>query len=170
MFKDGTVLTVICLIVVGGIFAWWQTSTHFLNPTVGYAVQETKPTPPPPLVARRTVGPKRPVLVEPPAIVDGPVAVGAIPVVRHDPPPFPAVEQVPTGVHEDSVTGTYGDPALSTVTSTGGHTIETFVYTRGRGQSATVIRVEDGKVAGAYSQSEPVLPPGLSAPRRWHNQ
>jgi hypothetical protein len=33
-----------------------------------------------------------------------------------------------------------------------------------------VIRIEDGKVASAYSQTEPVMPPGLSAPRRWHNQ
>jgi len=170
MWKDGTVLTAICLIVVGGVVAWWQTSTHFLNPTVGYAVQETKPAPPPPLVARRPVGPKPPATAEPPAVVASPVAVGAIPAVRHDPLPFPVVERIPAGVHEDSVTGTYGDPALSAVTSTEGHTVETFVYTRGRGQSATVIRLEDGKVAGAYSQSEPVLPPGVSAPRRWHNQ
>jgi len=48
--------------------------------------------------------------------------------------------------------------------------VETMVYARERGRSATVIRIEDGKVAAAYTQTEPVVPPGLSAPRRWHNE
>jgi len=91
-------------------------------------------------------------------------------VVHRDPPPFPAVEQIPTGVHLDSITGKYGDPQLSAVTSTGGHMVETMVYARERGRSATVIRIEDGKVASAYSQTEPVVPPGLSAPRRWQHE
>ena len=75
-------------------------------------------------------------------------------------------------MREDSITGKYGDPTVSTVTSTGGHMVETMVYARERGRSATVIRIiEDGKVSRlAYSQTEPVVPPGLSAPRRWHNE
>ncbi len=66
-----------------------------------------------------------------------------------------------------AITGKYGDPALAAVTSTGGHMVETFVYSRNRGRNATVIRLEDGKVAAAYSQAEPFVPPGLSAPRRY---
>jgi len=80
------------------------------------------------------------------------------------------VEQIPTGVHGDSITGKYGDPQLFAVTSTGGHMVETMVYARERGRSATVIRIEDGRVSSAYSQSEPVVPPGLSAPRRWQHE
>jgi hypothetical protein len=48
--------------------------------------------------------------------------------------------------------------------------IETFVYSKDRGRNATVIRLEDGKVATAYSQAERLVPPGLSAPRRYHAQ
>jgi hypothetical protein len=100
-----------------------------------------------------------------------PVAVvAAPPVVHRDPPPFPVVGQIPTGAHEDSITGKYGDPQLSAVTSTGGHMVETMVYARERGRSATVIRIEDGKVSSAYTQTEPVAPPGMSALRRWHNE
>ena len=84
--------------------------------------------------------------------------------------PFPLVGQIPTGAHEDSITGKYGDPqALCAVTSTGGHMVETMVYAR-TGRSATVIRIKDGKVSSAYTQTEPVVPPGMSAPRRWHNE
>jgi len=48
--------------------------------------------------------------------------------------------------------------------------VETFVYAKNRGRNATVIRLEDGKVATAYSQAEPLVPPGMSAPRRYHPQ
>jgi hypothetical protein len=48
--------------------------------------------------------------------------------------------------------------------------VETFVYSKDRGRNATVIRMEDGKVATAYSQAEPFVPPGLSAPRRYKSQ
>jgi len=108
-------------------------------------------------------------------VVEQPVAVAAVapppaPEVKLPPPPFPAVEQITSGAHVDAITNKYGDPALSAVTSAGGHMIETFVYSRDRGRKATVIRLEDGKVATAYSQVEPLVPPGLSAPRRFHNQ
>ena len=32
------------------------------------------------------------------------------------------------------------------------------------------MRIEDGKVSSAYTQTEPVVPPGLSEPRRWRNE
>lgn len=173
MLKDGVVLAVICLIVVGGFFAWWtQTPAHSLSAAADPQFQQPEPAPKPaPVVVKAAPKPK-PVqepVGEQAAVTPVPVVVAA-PVVHRDPPPFPVVEQIPTGVHEDSITGRYGDPALSAVTSTGGHMVETFVYARERGRSSTVIRLEDGKVSSAYSQSEPVLPPGLSAPRRWHNE
>lgn len=171
MLRDGVVLAVICLIVLGGLAVWWaQTPTHALNAT-GPQVQEPAPVPEPaPLVKKVTK--LKPV---PPPVVEQPVAVAPVtpppaPVVQGPPPPFPAVEQIVSGAHEATITDKYGDPALSAVTFAGGHIVETFVYATNRGRNATVIRLEDGKVATAYSQAEPVVPPGLSAPRRFHSQ
>ena len=175
MLKDGVVLVVICLIVVGGLFVWW-TQGHALSLSAPAETQVQEPVPSPkaaPVVAKVQIPKPRPAPVEPPAVIEAapsPQVPPATPVVHRDPPPFPAVEQIATGVREDSITGKFGDPALSAVTSTGGHMVETFVYARDRGRSATVIRLEDGKVSAAYSQAEPIPPAGLSAPRRWHNE
>ena len=106
--------------------------------------------------------------MEPPAVIEA--APIPVPVVPRDQRPFPEVEQIATGGHEDSVTGKYGDPALSAVTSTGGHVVETLVYAKDRGHLATVIRLQDGTVSSAYSRSEPTMPTGFSAPRRWHSE
>ncbi|HSR05978.1 MAG TPA: hypothetical protein VLM42_02405 [Bryobacteraceae bacterium] len=173
MLKDGVVLAVILLIVAGALFLWWtQTPTHYGSPVADTQAQPVEPPKPAPVVVKAKPKPKPEPVVEqaevPPAAE--PVVVAAPPVVHRDPLPFPVVEQIPTGVHEDSITGKYGDPQLSAVTSTGGHMVETMVYARERGRSATVIRIEDGKVSSAYTQTEPVVPPGLSAPRRWHNE
>jgi hypothetical protein len=171
MMKDGVVLMVICLIVVGGIAVWWmQTPAHPVTATAP-EVQEPAPAPAPAPVVKRVSRPK-PV---PPPVVEEPVVVAVVvpppaPVVQAPPPPFPAVEQIASGSHEIAITGKYGDPSLSAVTSTRGHMIETFVYSRNRGRNATIIRLEDGKVATAYTQSEPFVPPGLSAPRRYKSQ
>ena len=171
MLKDGVVLMVICLIVVGGLAVWWiQTPTHPLEATAPQ-VQEPAPAPAPAPVVKKVSKPK-PV---PPPVVEEPVVVAVVapppaPVVQAPPPPFPAVEQIANGSHEAAITGKYGDPSLFAVTSAGGHMVETFVYSKDRGRNATVIRLEDGKVATAYSQAEPFVPPGLSAPRRYKSQ
>jgi len=170
MLKDGVVLMVICLIVVGGLAVWWiQTPTHPMNATA-QQVQEPAPAPAPAPVVKKVSRPKP----APPPVVEEPVVVAVVapppPVVQAPPPPFPAVDQIASGAHEAAITGKYGDPALAAVTSTGGHMVETFVYSRNRGRNATIIRLEDGKVAAAYSQAEPFVPPGLSAPRRYKNQ
>ena len=171
MLKDGVVLMVICLIVLGGLAVWWtQTTAHPLNATAPQ-VQEPAPAPAPAPVVKKVS--RR--IPAPPPVVEEPVVVAVAapppaPVVQAPPPPFPAVEQIASGSHETAITSKYGDPALSAVTSSGGHMVETFVYSRNRGRNATVIRLEDGKVAAAYSQAEPFVPPGMSAPRRYHAQ
>jgi hypothetical protein len=177
MLKDGFVLLVICLIVVGGIFAWWtQSPTHSLSATVEPQIQESKTAlKTAPTVAKATPKPKptpSPVAEEPAVVqaTHSPQLVAAVPVVHADPPPFPSVEKIATGLREDSITGMYGDPALSAVTSTGGHMVETFVYARTGGGLATVVRLVDGKVSAVYSQSEPVHAAGLSAPPRWRKE
>jgi hypothetical protein len=171
MLKDGVVLMVICLIVVGGLAVWWmQTPTHPLNATA-QQVQEPAPAPAPAPVIKKVARPKP----APPPVVEQPVEVAVVapppaPVVQAPPPPFPAVEQIASGAHVDTIMNKYGDPSLSAVTFADGHVVETFVYSKDRGRNATVIRLEDGKVATAYSQAEPFVPPGLSTPRRVHVQ
>ena len=139
MMKDGVVLAVVFLIMAGGLFLWWtQTPTHYGAPVQDTQVQAPEPAPKPAPVVKARPKPKvEPVVEEAtPAPAVEPVEVAVTPpVVRRDPPPFPAVEQILTGVHEDSITGTYGDPQLMAVTSTGGHMIETMVYARERGRS-----------------------------------
>ena len=168
MLKDGIVLMVICLIVVGGLAVWWtQTPTHPLE-AAAPQVQEPAPAPAPAPVIKKVSKPKPappPVVEEPVAVVVAPAPAPVVP-----PPPFPAVEQIASGAREAAITDKYGDPSLSAVTSRGGHMVETFVYSKNRGRNATVIRLEDGKVATAYSQVEPFVPPGMSAPRRYHAQ
>jgi hypothetical protein len=175
MLKNGFVLTVICLIVVGAIFAWWTTSSpRYYGAPAESRFLETAPEPPPPVVAKTTHRPLQPVpepVTAPPEVVVSPTPTEVVPpVVENDPPPFPLVEQIPAGAHGDTITGKYGNPALSAVTSTRGHVIETFIYARDRGRSSTIIRLQDGKVAAAFSQTQPLPPTGLSAPRRWHNE
>ena len=171
--KDSVVVFVICLMVVGGVAAWWMlTPTHPLNEAVHQEVQEPAPAPAsaPAANVKPRLKPAAPPIVEQPVAAEtapAPVAPPPVPVVRPDPPPFPAVAQIASGAHEDAITVKYGDPALSAVTSTGGHMVETFVYARDHGRMTTVIRLEDGKVATAYSQALPPVPTGLSAPRRF---
>ena len=175
MLKDGVVLSVVLLIVAGALFLWWTQAspTHYGSPVADTQAQPVVPAKPAPVLVKARPKAKPEAVVEQaelaPAVA--PVTVAAAPpVVHRDPLPFPVVEQIPTGAHEDSITGKYGDPQLSAVTSTGGHMVETMVYARERGRSATVIRIEDGRVSSAYTQTEPVVPPGLSAPRRWQHE
>jgi len=174
MLKDGVVLLVISLIVVGAILVWWtQAPAHPLTATVAAAPEVQEPVPAPKPAPQLVIKPASHPAEEAPVVVASvPVAepVPAAAVVERDPLPFPAVEQISTGVHESSITSKYGDPALSAMTSRDGHMVETLVYSRGDGGSSTIIRIEDGKVSGAYSQSGPTVPAGFSAPRHLHNQ
>jgi hypothetical protein len=177
MLKDGTVLMVICIIALGGLAAWWiKSPTHPLSSS-RTQIEEPAAAPTPAPVVKHVPKFKSaaPEVQQEPVVADATAVVAsspAAPVVRVQAPPrpFPAVEQISRGAHEDAITDKYGDPALSAVTFSGGHMLETFVYSRNGGRSATVIRLQDGKVATAYSQAEPVVPPGLSAPRHYHAQ
>src|SRR4051794_13013996 len=123
MLKDGVVLLVIFLIVVGGIFEWWtQTATHSSSPTVEQIPEPTAAPKSASTIAKAIRKPKlaRVVVSEQPAIVEAseiPQVATPDPVVQTDPPPFPSVEKIAIGVPEDSITRTYGDPALSAMTS-----------------------------------------------------
>ena len=173
MLRDGVVLIVICLIVVGGLGVWWTQMPAHPVTAAAAQVQEAAPIPATAPVVKKVLKrkPSLPPVVEEPVAAVAPVAPPPpAPVVQLPPPPFPAVDQIASGAHEDAITNKYGDPVLSAVTFRGGHMVETFVYSKNRGRNATIIRLEDGKVATAYSQAEPLVPAGLSAPRRFRNQ
>jgi len=65
MLKDGVVLMVICLIVVGGLAVWWiQTPAHPVT-AAAPQLQEPAPAPPPAPVIKRVSRPKS---APPPAV------------------------------------------------------------------------------------------------------
>ena len=175
MFKDGVVVLIVGLIALGAGAVWWTQvpKGSWGRNTVEPQVQESETPSKTPPASGKPAGiirkPSAASVVEEPSA--GEAAASAqvspsTPIVPPDPPPFPAVEQIVPGVRLDSITGTYGQPALSTVTLTDGHLVETLIYSGNRNHSATIIRLEDGKVAAAYSRPEPVLPAGVSVPRR----
>jgi len=176
--KDGILLLVVGVIAIGGIILWQSHVDPFaLGRSMGQD-RELRPEPQPEVPAPKPapVHKPKPVVKAPevveavPAPVETPVAAVSpeppAPPVVHDPPPFPAVDQIASGAPEETVTGKYGDPAISAVTSSGGHMVGTYVYAREGGRVATVIHLEDGVVASATSKSSPPPVAGLSVPRR----
>jgi hypothetical protein len=118
------------------------------------AVRAVKPvvveTPPAPVIAEAAPQPAEP--AQPPA----PPA---------DPLPFPSVDQIASGASGDAVLDKYGTPAISALTSDRGHVLNTYIYAKDQGRSETVIQLEDGKVASAYSKSTRPSPTGILVPR-----
>jgi hypothetical protein len=60
--------------------------------------------------------------------------------------PFPSIEQIKPGFEKANITQMCGDPPLKATTGSNGHTFDTFVYYRDRGDAVTIIRFGDGKV------------------------
>jgi hypothetical protein len=176
--KDGIVLLIVGVVGIAGIFLWREHvdpfhSARYLNappeprpesaPSLPAAKPNNRPPKPAPIVEAPTaVVEAAPLRVEPPAAPAPP----APPAVPRDPPPFPAVDQILSGAPEESVTGKFGDPAISALTSSGGHMLGTYVYARDGGRVATVIHLEDGIVASTTSKSSTPPATGLSVPRR----
>jgi hypothetical protein len=166
--KDGLVLVLIGLLGIGGFFLW-QTYSNSLAPgqPVNVPVESFVPPPPKPPAPREK--PKPVVVKEAPVVAVVPPAPEPPPqpaVVPLPPPPFPAVEEISSGAPAEVVTNKFGDPSLSLLTSTHGRVVGTYVYARDKGRRALVIRLEDGKVASAYSKNAPAQAAGLSVPRQ----
>ncbi len=188
MFKDGFVMVLIGLVLAGGIYVLWTTRLPFSSRVAGMeqssaaetsrSVETKTPAPKVTIPTKKATHNPAADNVTPAmkqAIPEIPGSLGSTagaeetkPVVANQgpPPPFPTVDKISPGIGEDSITGRFGDPSLSALTSTGRHVVETFVYAKDRGRSATVIRLQDGRVANAYTQSEPVHASGLSVPPR----
>ncbi len=174
--KDGLVLFVLGLIGIGGFLLWQTHGDLFRTASVSAPVEsnvQPAPAAPAPKPAPRVKPAPRPV-VETPAVVVEAVAAPepppAPPVVPQEPPPFPAVEEIANGALSEAVTTKFGDPTLSMLTSNGGRMRGTYVYARDKGREATVVQMEDGRVATAYSKNAPVPASGLSIPRQKHSE
>jgi hypothetical protein len=174
--KDGIVLLIVGVVGIAGIFLWREHvdpfhPARYLNappeprPESALGLPAAKPNNRPPKPAPAPIA-EAPTVVEAAPVPVEPPAAPAPPVVPRDPPPFPAVDQIASGALEETVTGTYGDPAISALTSSRGHMVGTYVYARDGGRVATVIHLEDGIVASATSKSSPPPAAGLSVPRR----
>jgi hypothetical protein len=178
--KDGFVLLVIGVVGIVGLLMWradidpFHPGHYFSHMPEPRASTEPDVPPPPPVAAPRkaahvhvAIAPEPAPVVEvtpAPVVVETPAAPERV-AVQRDPPPFPAVDQIASGAPEETVTGKFGDPAISALTSTGGHILGTYVYARQGGRVATVIHLEDGKVASATSKELPPPAGGLSIPR-----
>ena len=166
--KDGLVLFVLGLIGIGGFLLWQTHGDPFRTASVSAPVESNAQPAPAPKPAPR-VKPAPPPAVDAPAVVDAVVAPEpppAPPVVPQEPLPFPAVEEIASGAPSEAVTTKFGDPALSMLTSNGGRMLGTYVYARDKGREATVVQLEDGRVATAYSKNAPAAASGLSIPRQ----
>jgi hypothetical protein len=178
--KDGVVLFLICVVTVGLIALGVMYVDGFHPSRASIAPSEVREGPavvvpaPKPKVAPKPV---KAAVPEPPAIetvAAAPPAPGrpaatsasATPAERGPAPPFPSVGEIALGAHEDNITQTFGDPALSALSSDRGHVLETLIYAKDGGKAVTVISLEDGKVSSAYSRPRPEVKAPIGQRRR----
>jgi hypothetical protein len=164
------------LFVLGGILLWRQQidPLHlgaYFNRSSPDPVPETTPAQPPEAPKPVRVRARKPAVVETaprPVIAEvapKPVVTAKPAAPPVNPPPFPQVDQIANGASAAAVIDKYGTPAISALTSDRGHVMGTYVYAKDKGRSETVIQLEDGKVASAFSKSMPPPPVGILVPR-----
>jgi hypothetical protein len=170
------VVPVILVVAAVGVMAWWTMKGDLLRPSettnaiAPAPVEEPKPAP----AAAYTKAKRQPIASAsskqaadslPPVADPASVAVvAADPATALTTSPFPTAEEIHSGAQGEKIVERYGNPALSATTCDHDHVLETFVYARDHGQLQTVIRIEDGKVLNAYSQSTPpvnAFPPNM---------
>jgi len=153
--KEDFVVFVVCIVASAGLaagvlyfdpFHVFQSS----NAMVTRQVEEPKPADPPRKPKRMAKAAQRRVSKEA-AVTEPASARAAVPTatppVEAPAPPVPSANEITLGTQEETKTETYGNLALSAMTSKGGHVLQTFVYARDRGKVTTMIRLEDGKVS-----------------------
>ena len=164
--KESALVLFLVLVLAGGI-AWWSMRDQVAQPNQPAIVAPATAEPAkPPVIAKKrkansaeTSAPGQTSPEPPPPVAAASAAIPAELIVK--PQPFPSVEQIHSGAQEEQIISTYGEPALSITTSDHDHVFETLVYSHERGELHTLIRIEDGKVLTAYSQS---IPASFDAP------
>jgi len=157
--RDGAVIFVVCVVLIGCV-GWlvlrangispFSPATVTVQPAEAPPKEEPKPSPPE----------KKLVAARPKAEIAAAVSV-AMPHTEIVVPrtnvqhaaqpqwPYPSVPQIRPGFEKSNITQMYGDPSLKATTGSHGHTFDTFVYNRDRGDAMTVIRFQDGRVYSA---------------------
>jgi len=160
------------LIVTVGVYVW-QSNIDPLHPFSSVAsgpieAEAATSAPAPPPVTPKPAVPlvrRKPVVAEPVVSETTQTLQPATPIVAPDLPPFPTADKIAAGIPRDTVTTEYGGPAIAAVTSAYGHMVETYVYARKGERSQTVIRLEEGRVAEAYTKLFAPPASGLSIAR-----
>jgi len=167
--KEAVVLVLLSVLIVGGIGIWisntgsipFFSSQPGAQPASGVQGSDAaKETPPPTPAKKPATNVAKRARVQPGAetppepVVIAPVAeVVFAPPAPPVPKQFPEPREIPTGTGRDNVAERFGQPALTTTTtSDDGRVMETLVYSRKSGRDVTVIRIEDGKVLSVYSR------------------
>lgn len=154
--RDGAVILIVCVVLIGSVgwlFLRANGVSPFSPPTVTVQSTDDGPKaepPPPPPVAKPVARTKTEVAAVVPPLP--PMEAEPAPrVARPDPPgwPYPSIPQIRPGFEKKNITQMYGDPSLSATTGSHGHTFDTFVYNRDRGDAMTIIRFQDGRVYAA---------------------
>jgi len=152
--RDGAVLLIIFVVLIGSV-GWLIVRangiTLFAEPAVVVEPfdEGLKEEPPLPLPPRPAAKPR---LEAGAAFPSAPAEMlPAPPKAIHPAPtfPYPSIPQIQLGFEKSNVTQMYGDPSLTATTGGHGHTFDTFVYHRNRGDSMTIIRFQDGRVYAA---------------------
>ena len=177
--KESTPLIAVSAFFVVGVVLWYKGADirHpgdiFNRPTLEEVTTPQAASPQPASLKAKPAPPTQAAAVTKevaPVVEVQPVEVEAIvetkpTTPRVDPTPFPSTDEVAVGEPQEIVIEKYGAPAISTLTSSGGHMMGSYVYAKDRGRQETMIRLEDGRVASAYSISMPPAPTGMQVPR-----
>ena len=164
--KEGVILVVLAVVVVGGIGIWlsngnsipfFSSQPSAVQPDSQQTAETAKETPPEkPVKAKAAKSAKKapsvPVVEAAPVVVAPVAEVVIAPPVPPAPKQFPAANEIKVGSERENIAEKFGQPALTTTTSDDGRVRETLVYARKSGRDVTVIRIEDGKVLSAYSR------------------
>jgi len=163
--RDGAVIFFVFVVLIGSV-GWLFLRANGMNPfapeTVTVQAKDEVPTKnkdqkverpahsvrkmPVVVKAKSEIAAVTPVVI--PHIEVEPTAPRVVPLVPLERPqmPYPSIAQIKPGFEKARITQMYGDPSLKVRTGSNGHTFDTFVYDRDRGDAVTIIRFEDGKV------------------------
>jgi hypothetical protein len=163
--RDGAVIFFVCVVLIGSV-GWLYFRANGINPfapaTMTVQAKDEIPTKnkdqkverpahpvrkmPVAVKAKTEIAAVTPVVI--PDIEIEPTSPRVVSPVSSERPqmPYPSIAQIKPGLEKARITQMYGDPSLKATTGSNGHTFDTFVYDRDRGDAVTIIRFEDGKV------------------------
>ena len=148
--RDFLLPLVLIVVVVAGVWIYFQASSPHAGPVVATAPISTDiAPPPPPKVApspKRTIARSSPEVVAPAA----PAPVVEKPAAPPPPPPRPiptgTPQEVNTGMEVSKVVELLGEPDLTALAIRRGNLSQTYIYKEKSSQNLAFIRLEGGRV------------------------